>query len=243
MPLLNIVLSLFVVGCGLTCLETSANPYTTVLGHPDKAESRINLSQSLNGIGWIVGPLVGGQLLFSGVKIAIPYGLGGIFVLSVALVLSRIKLPDPRREHHVSDYLLAGIEGCRDKDQACLFVAYHDDSGWGGCSSNHGVYCGYYWEYGDCLSHTAGMLWGDWNVCVIETPRSSLDKRRIFRKSPRPSLPLKRAPPLTPALSPQERGRKPPSGARNRYAIRLADHQRSRQVVRAGTAWGWCRRN
>ena len=65
------VLSLFVIGCGLTCLETSANPYTTVLGHPDKAESRINLLQSLNGIGWIVGPLVGGQLLFSGVNIAI----------------------------------------------------------------------------------------------------------------------------------------------------------------------------
>ena len=81
------VLSLFVIGCGLTCLETSANPYTTVLGHPDKAESRINLSQSLNGIGWIVGPLVGGQLLFSGVNIAIPYVLVGIFVLSVALVL------------------------------------------------------------------------------------------------------------------------------------------------------------
>ena len=81
------VLSLFVIGCGLTCLETSANPYTTVLGHPDKAESRINLSQSLNGIGWIVGPLVGGQLLFSGVNIAIPYALVGIFVLSVALVL------------------------------------------------------------------------------------------------------------------------------------------------------------
>lgn len=95
------VLSLFVIGCGLTCLETSGNPYTTVLGHPDKAESRINLSQSLNGIGWIVGPLVGGQLLFSGVNIAIPYALVGIFVLSVALVLSRIKLPDPRRAHEV----------------------------------------------------------------------------------------------------------------------------------------------
>ena len=93
------VLSLFVIGCGLTCLETSANPYTTVLGHPDKAESRINLSQSLNGIGWIVGPLVGGQLLFSGVNIAIPYALVGVFVLSVALILSRITLPDPRRAH------------------------------------------------------------------------------------------------------------------------------------------------
>ncbi len=46
-----------------------------------------------------MGPLVGGQLLFSGVNIAIPYALVGIFVLSVALVLSRIKLPDPMRAH------------------------------------------------------------------------------------------------------------------------------------------------
>ena len=73
--------------------------------------------------------------------------------------------PVPGREHHVSDYLLAGIEGFGYKDQIGLFPTHHDDSGWSGCSSNHGVYCGYYGEYGDCLSHTAGMLWGDWRVC------------------------------------------------------------------------------
>ena len=50
----------------------------------------------------------------------------------------------------------------------------------------------------------------------------------FFLKSPRPSLPLKRAPPLTPALSPSgEREETALLGARNRYAIRLADHQRS----------------
>lgn len=54
---------------------------------PRRPGSRINLSQSLNCIGWIVGPLVGGQLLSSGVNIAIPYALVGIFVLAVALVL------------------------------------------------------------------------------------------------------------------------------------------------------------
>ena len=54
---------------------------------------------------------------------------------------ANIKLPDSRREHHVSDYLLTGIEGCGYKDQACFFIAYHDDSGWSGCSCNHGVYC------------------------------------------------------------------------------------------------------
>ena len=48
-----------------------------------------------------------------------------------------------------------------------------------------------------------------------------------FLKSSRPSLPLKKAPPIISVFSPQARRRKPPSGARNRYAIRLADHQRS----------------
>ena len=62
-------------------------------------------------------------------------------------------------------------------------------------------------------------------------------KEGIFRKPTRPSLPLRKAPPLTPTLSPQERGRKPPSGAQNRYAIRLADHQRSSPCFA-----GWDRR-
>ncbi len=49
------------VGAGFTFLETVANPYTTVLGHPDYASSRINLAQSFNAIGWILGPLLGGK--------------------------------------------------------------------------------------------------------------------------------------------------------------------------------------
>ena len=88
------VFSLFVIGCGLTCLETSANPYATVLGDPRKAESRINLSQSFNGLGWIFGPLVGGQLLFSGASIALPYTIVGIVVLMVAMVFVRVPLPE-----------------------------------------------------------------------------------------------------------------------------------------------------
>ena len=60
---------------------------------------------------------------------------------------------------------------------------------------------------------------------------------KFFLKSPRPSLPLKRAPPLTPTLSPSgEREETALLGARNRFALRLADHQRSRQIVRDGTA-------
>ena len=59
-------------------------------------------------------------------------------------------------------------------------------------------------------------------------PPSPFSQKEGFLKSSRPSLPLKKAPPLTPALSPQEaREETALLGARDRYALRLADHQRS----------------
>lgn len=95
------LLCLFIIGCGLTCLETAANPYVTVLGDPESAERRINLSQSLNGLGWIVGPLVGGMLLFtsedgsaSSSLLALPYAVIGVVVLIVAAVFAKVKLPE-----------------------------------------------------------------------------------------------------------------------------------------------------
>ena len=89
--------SLFIIGCGLTCLETAANPYVTVLGEPESAERRINFAQSFNGFGWICGPLVGGFFLFANegsANIAAPYAIIGVVVLLVALVFSRVKLPE-----------------------------------------------------------------------------------------------------------------------------------------------------
>ena len=89
--------SLFIIGCGLTCLETAANPYVTVLGERDSAERRINFAQSFNGLGWICGPLVGGFFLFANegsANIAAPYAIIGVIVLLVALVFSRVKLPE-----------------------------------------------------------------------------------------------------------------------------------------------------
>lgn len=90
--------SLFIIGCGLTCLETAANPYVTVLGEKNSAERRINLAQSFNGLGWICGPLVGGYFLFAGEdsdgNISMPYAIIGVLALLVALVFSRVKLPE-----------------------------------------------------------------------------------------------------------------------------------------------------
>lgn len=89
--------SLFVIACGLVFLETAANPYMTELGDRETAASRLNLAQSFNGLGCICGPLVGGLLLFSDkgeANISYPYMLMGVVVLGVALIFSRIRLPE-----------------------------------------------------------------------------------------------------------------------------------------------------
>ena len=58
------LLGLFVIAAGMTCLETIANPYTTVLGPPQHGATRINIAQTFNGVGWILGPIVGGYFVF-----------------------------------------------------------------------------------------------------------------------------------------------------------------------------------
>lgn len=58
------LLGLLILFSGLTFLETVANPYAIVLGTPERAASRINLAQTFNAIGWILGPLVGSILIF-----------------------------------------------------------------------------------------------------------------------------------------------------------------------------------
>lgn len=57
---------LFILGCGLTILETAANPYATVLGDPETATSRLNLAQSFNGLAAFLAPVVGSVFILSG---------------------------------------------------------------------------------------------------------------------------------------------------------------------------------
>jgi FHS family L-fucose permease-like MFS transporter len=115
------LLCLFVIACGLTCLETAANPYSTVLGPKESAEQRINLSQSFNGLGWILGPTIGGLLIFGQsnesetnkfASMVMPYMIVGVMVLIVSFVFMRIKLP----EIHRSRRLRPIVEG-RARDQ------------------------------------------------------------------------------------------------------------------------------
>ena len=92
------LLALFVIGCGLVFLETAANPYVTELGPVSTATSRLNLSQSFNGLGSLFATFAVGQFFFreggEAGNVALPYTVLGVIVLLIAFVFSRVDLPE-----------------------------------------------------------------------------------------------------------------------------------------------------
>ncbi|MBP1640616.1 MAG: glucose/galactose transporter [Bacteroidetes bacterium] len=100
------LICLFVMGCGLATLETAANPYTTKLGPKSSAARRINFSQSFNGLAWVIGPMIGvfiygNAATGEGEKLSSmfwPYMVIGLVVLSVAVLFSKITLPEIEEE-------------------------------------------------------------------------------------------------------------------------------------------------
>lgn len=105
------LISLFILASGLTFLETAANPYITVLGEPTTSEFRLNLSQSFNGVGSFLGPMVGGALFFGQANANASYDMSSVkfvyvvvaaVVLLVAFLFYRTPMPDIREEELVT---------------------------------------------------------------------------------------------------------------------------------------------
>lgn len=100
------LICLLLIGSGLATLETAANPYTTKLGPRESAGRRINISQAFNGLAWVIGPLIalyiyGNQSDIAGEKmlsIILPFVVIGAVVLGVALIFTRINLPEITEE-------------------------------------------------------------------------------------------------------------------------------------------------
>ncbi len=99
------LLGVCVIASGLTFLETVANPYTTVLGPPRYAATRINIAQSCNGVGWVLGPIAGGLFFYGkdatgrstgSETIWIPYAGVAVTVLVLAVVFFFAPVPDIR---------------------------------------------------------------------------------------------------------------------------------------------------
>ena len=108
------LLGVCIIASGLTFLETVANPYTTVLGDPRFSATRINLAQSCNGIGWILGPIAGREFFYSvdrtghstgSQTLWIPYVAVAGVVIVLSLIFSRANVPDIKNEddYHLDD--------------------------------------------------------------------------------------------------------------------------------------------
>ena len=116
--------ALIVLAAGITCLQVAANPYVTVLGKPETASSRLNLTQAFNSLGTFLAPFFGGLLILSAAPKAIsdiralapdalqayrlheaatvktPYVGLGIALVVLAVAIGSFKLPKIEHAQH-----------------------------------------------------------------------------------------------------------------------------------------------
>jgi MFS transporter, FHS family, L-fucose permease len=122
------LIALIVLGAGITCLQVAANPYVTVLGKPQTAASRLNLTQAFNSLGTFLAPFFGGLLILSAAPKTIseiramapdalrayrlheaatvkaPYIGLGIALVLLAIAIGSFKLPKiPQAQHTVGE--------------------------------------------------------------------------------------------------------------------------------------------
>jgi FHS family L-fucose permease-like MFS transporter len=98
------LIAVFVLGAGVTALQTSANPYIAILGPEHSAAVRLNLAQAFNSIGTMLAPLVAGAYILTDPAklltrartadtVRIPYLLIAGTLLLLGLALAFIRLP------------------------------------------------------------------------------------------------------------------------------------------------------
>jgi FHS family L-fucose permease-like MFS transporter len=116
----------FVIACGLTILETAANPYASALGDPASSTQRLNLAQSFNGLAAFLAPLIGAKVIFTkgnsadtlnamsasvrqaalaseANTVKTPYTLLAFVLLIIAFLFYLVKLPDIRSKNTASN--------------------------------------------------------------------------------------------------------------------------------------------
>ncbi len=117
--------ALMVLAAGITALQVAANPYVAVLGPPETASSRLNLTQAFNSLGTVLGPYLGGLLILNAnsksmtetrnmaaqalqtyriqeaSSVKLPYLIIGLALVSFATLIATFKLPAmPGAERH-----------------------------------------------------------------------------------------------------------------------------------------------
>ncbi|MFZ9331854.1 MAG: L-fucose:H+ symporter permease [Chitinophagaceae bacterium] len=116
------LMGLFIIGCGLTILETAANPYASKLGNPETSTARLTLAQSFNGLAVFIAPVIGTMFILSGkeftadefaamteidrlaylsseaASVKMPYLSLGIFLLAIAVLFLVNNFPELKED-------------------------------------------------------------------------------------------------------------------------------------------------
>ena len=115
--------ALIVLAAGITCLQVAANPYVTVLGNPETASSRLNLTQAFNSLGTFLAPFFGGLFILTAARnmdeiralapdalqayrlheaatVKIPYVGLGIALVLLAVAIGSFRLPKIEHAQH-----------------------------------------------------------------------------------------------------------------------------------------------
>jgi FHS family L-fucose permease-like MFS transporter len=109
--------ALLVLATGITGLQVSANPYVDLLGKPETASSRLDLTQAFNSLGTTLAPKVGGLLILAAAPLAMeqlrklspaalhayrvqeaasvkmPYAVIGVLLVLLAIMIGSFNLP------------------------------------------------------------------------------------------------------------------------------------------------------
>lgn len=111
-------IALFILACGLATLETVAHPFVASLGDQRTSDQRINFSQAFNGVGGVIGPLLGGYFVLKGgqehsndlISVKHLYIVIGAVIALVGVAFSFLKVPSLQDPHVVAtdSYAVAG---------------------------------------------------------------------------------------------------------------------------------------
>jgi FHS family L-fucose permease-like MFS transporter len=98
------LVALFILASGITILQVAANPFVAILGPPETASSRLNLTQAINSLGTTLAPFVGSVLILDtdgifrspaeeAASVQAPYLVIAMVLGVIAMLIALSKLP------------------------------------------------------------------------------------------------------------------------------------------------------
>lgn len=100
------LLAIYVLACGCSVLETTANPYILSMGDPETATRRLNVAQAFNPLGSITGILLSQAFILSDISLysvsGTYFGLGSVLVMLMVVMLC-VKMPEGKDDTSNAD--------------------------------------------------------------------------------------------------------------------------------------------